>query len=349
MKRFSRAELGLAPPPIPKDIIITSHPKGRNRERLVTALFKMKAITPSQAREELGLIHTRRVTGPIPRSIDRRKATDRASQAVLEAGFYPKGRVGDAAIVGSRVPANTHTQTYYRQGADQPDIATDVRRVRTELHGKWNRTPIRLYSVEQGQLPDSMHLKGAARAVSHLSRGSKIHFRGFDEIVPTLAEHGMLDRIPSTPLGYEHARAKHNPFRIVGRFLEVSDNPQHYSKFSILSKGKMPFSKLAKKMDGQKVGARREDEALANLLLKEKGINCKIVWVANPEEAVSKGVVDFAFGHVTSGGTAKKHGLHWNPVLWSSQVAVVHKDALKNPKVTRFLAELKKQKALHKL
>ncbi len=346
MRRF-RAEMG--PPPAPKGIIITAHPKGRNRERLVTALLKMNAISVPQAREELGLIHTRKVTGRIPRPIDRRKATDSASQAIVRAGFYPGKKSGDAVAVGARMPANTHTQTYSRTGADQSAITTDVRRVRAQLDGKWERTPIKIFSVEKSQLPDSMHLKGAVRAVSHLSRGSKIHFRGFDEVVPALAEAGLLKRVPATMKGYEKARTKTNPFRVVGKFLEVSDNPQHHSKFSILSKTKLKSRQLAKKMAGKRVGVREEDYALAELLMKQKGINCELVWLANPEKAVSKGVVDFAFAHVTSGKTAKEHGLTWNPFFWSSQVAVVHKDALKNHKVKRFLSEMKKKGVLNKL
>ncbi len=346
MRRF-RAEL--RPPPVPKDIIISAHPKGRNRERLVTALLGMGAISRPQAREELGLIHTTKVTGSIPRSIVRRKATDPISQEIVRAGFFPGRKVGDAVEVGTRMPKGTHPHKYFRQGVDQPHITTDVRRVRTELHGKWKGTPLRVYSVEKEDLPRSMHLKFPENTIGHLSRGSKIHFRGFDEIVPALAEAGLMKTVPASSAGYEKAKSRTNPFRVVGRFHEVSDNPQHYSKFSILSKNKIKSANLAQKIAGKRVGVRDEDFALAELLMKQKGIKARLVSIVNPEEAVSKGVVDFAFGHVTSGKTAKEHGLNWNPLFRSSQVAVVHEDALKNRKVTSFLSEMKKKGVLNNL
>jgi len=210
MRRF-KAEFG--PVPLPKDILITAHPKGRNRERLVTALHKIGAITTQQAREELGLIHTTPVRGKIPRSIDRRKATDPASQMAVEMGYFPGKIIGDSVVLGPKMPPNTHAQTYLRSGADLPGITTDVRRVRTQLDGRWKGTPLKIFSVEKGQLADSMHLKGAVAAVSHLSRGSKVHFRGFDEVVPVLSEAGLMKRIPASPSAYEKARALKNPFR----------------------------------------------------------------------------------------------------------------------------------------
>lgn len=317
----------------PPDIILSVHPKGRNRERLITALQKIRALSPTVAKQELELIHTRNVT-------------HQAAQGLIRAGFFPGRIVGEGVVVGKKIQGRVHPELFIRQGIGGESV-TDVRPIRTELMGKWKKIPLRIIPVRHESLPSSMWLEGPSSAISHLSRSSKIFFQGFDSIVPSLANAGLLKTIPTRISDYEKCRTRNNPFRVVGRFLEVSDKPQHFSKFSLLANTKIPVKNLPNAIRGKKVGVRGEDFALAELILKQKGVQCQLINVVNPEAAVRDNKVDFAFAHVTSGETARSHNLNWAPLFYSSQVAVVHKDALKNEKVRKFLAELKKKHILY--
>lgn len=318
----------------PSDIILSVHPKGRNRERLIRALQKIRALSPAVARQELELIHTRNVGHPV-------------AQTLIKAGFFPGKIVGKGVVVGKEIPGRTHPELFVRGGVDFESLVTDVRPVRTELMGKWKKTPLRIIPVRQENLPSSMWLEGPSSAISHLSRSSKIFFQGFDSMIPILANAGLLKTIPIRISDYEKCRTRNNPFRVVGRFLEVSDKPQHFSKFSLLAGNKISIKDLPNAIKGKKVGVRGEDLLLAELILKHRGIQCQLMSVVNPEAAVRDKKVDFAFAHVTSGETARSHNLNWVPLFYSSQVAVVHKDALKNEKVGKFLAELRKKHILY--
>ncbi len=321
---------------VPKDIILSVHPKGRNRERLIQAMLKIGAISPEQAARQLKLIHTRKVGHPM-------------AQNLVKAGFFPGRNIGPGTIVGEKIPGKTRAELFLRQGVDSPRPISDVRPVQDLVMGQWGKIPLKICAVGRHDLPRSMWLKFPMSTVSHLSRGSKIFFQGFDVIAPLLAKAGMMKKIPTHLQEYEKCRTKDNPFRIVGRFLEVSDEPQHYSKFSLLSKSKLPTRQLPKTLAGKRVGVRGEDFDLAERIIQQRGIKCQLVNVIDPEEAVRKGSVNFSLAHVTSGKTAKQHKLNWTPLLYSSQVAMVHKDALKNPKVKKFLAELKRKGLLHDL
>ncbi len=321
---------------VPKDIILSVHPKGRNRERLIQSLQRIGAISDAEVARQQRLIHTRKVTDPV-------------TQRLVKAGFFPGQSKGKGTLVGKKIPGKTRAELFLRQGVDRAQPISDVRPVQDLVMGQWKKTPLKICAVGRYDLPRSMWLKFPMSAVSHLSRGNKIFFQGFDVIAPLLAKAGMMKKIPTHLSEYEKCRTKDNPFRIVGRFLEVSDEPQHYSKFSLLSRSKLFARQLPKTLTGKRVGVRGEDFDLAERIVQQRGIKCQLVNVVDPEEAVRKGSVNFAFAHVTSGKTAKQHKLRWTPLFYSSQVAMVHKDALKNPKVKNFLAELKRKGILHDL
>jgi hypothetical protein len=314
------------------------------------ALHAVGAISAEQLAQQMELIHARK-RGPY-------------GSSEVEEGYFPTSGVQEVRVprrvidlgggrkavtskIGYRIPDNaqirrlppgTAPKTYYRSGVDRP-ASHEVRPIPEAVRGSFRGATVDVFAIPREDLAAGMWLQGPMAAVS--PRGQKIFFRGFDEVVPLLVEAGLLRRVPRTIGDYDRASAPNNPFKVIGRFPEVSDKPGEYSRFCVLSKGSVGRN-LRTQMQGKTVGVRGEDRKLAEQIFEQKGIAARFVSVANPEEAAGAGKVDYAIAHVTSGTTAREHGLSWRPLLYSSTVALVHEDALKNPKVKALLNALRK-------
>lgn len=301
-------------------LIISTHEKGRNLERTLSDLYSLKVIPRKHFLRQFWVLHTRK----------KRVQGESNQQALLN------GKLPLQNNPPYRLPSGTKVQEYVREGVDSKSC--ELRPIFNELNGVWKKTQVSVLGTRNEEL---------SQVLSRFNPSNQVLFYGYDFILPALHKAGLLKKIPIHPSQYEESKTAQNPFILLGRFPEVSDDHSRYSCFSLLSKNKKVPNDLSQ-LKGT-IGIRAEDQKLAKLLFAQNGLKPKIVSVKDPEEALSESKVDFSIAHVSSGKTAEKLGLSWQPLLYSSTVVLIHKNGLSNPKLTGLVDELKKRKLVVEL